>query len=416
MNNNFDYDCIIIGGGPAGLLASLKACEKGGRIAVVERNNILGKKLRITGKGRCNITNACDFDTLMANIPGNSKFMFSAFRNFSNQDIIEYFNSLGLETVVERGERVFPKSQRAGDVAGVLVSAVKKTENIELLMNTYVKDILINDGSVCGIVVNDGTQDFTLNSSCIICATGGCSYPLTGSTGDGYRFAQKAGHSIVKPKASLAALISKDSFMNDLSGLSLKNISIKMKINNNIVYEDFGEMLFTGKGVSGPVILSASAYYKENSNCTISIDLKPALDEDKLYARLQRDFDEFDRKIYSNSLDKILPKKLISVFVKRSGILPTKQVNQLNKEERMAIVYLLKNFTVNIHDIDDIKNAIVTAGGVNIKEINPKTMESKLCKGLYFAGEVIDVDGYTGGFNLTIAFSTGYAAGQNINI
>lgn len=410
------YDCIIIGGGPAGLLASLKASEKGGTVAVIERNNILGKKLRITGKGRCNITNDCDFDTLMANIPGNPKFLFSAFKNFSNVDIIDFFNDIGLETVTERGGRVFPKSQKAGDVAGALVSLVKKRNNISLYMNTYVKDILIEDGCIKGVTVNDkdgnSTEIFSQN---VICATGGLSYPLTGSTGDGYNFAKKAGHTIITPRASLAALISSDKFIKSLMGLSLRNISISLSINGKSVYDDFGELVFTESGVSGPVILSASAYYKKGSTAVLSIDLKPALSEDKLYQRLQRDLEEFDRKMYCNSLEKLLPKKLIPVFVARSGIPSNKQVNQLSREDRMKIVSLLKNFTVNISDIDDVKNAIVTAGGVNIKEINPKTMQSKLIKGLYFAGEVLDADGYTGGFNLTIAFSTGFAAGSAVS-
>lgn len=410
------YDCIIIGGGPAGLLASLKASEKGGTVAVIERNNILGKKLRITGKGRCNITNDCDFDTLMANIPGNPKFLFSAFKNFSNVDIIDFFNDIGLETVTERGGRVFPKSQKAGDVAGALVSQVKKRNNISLYMNTYVKDILIEDGCIKGVTVNDkdgnSTEIFSQN---VICATGGLSYPLTGSTGDGYNFAKKAGHTIITPRASLAALISSDKFIKSLMGLSLRNISISLSINGKSVYDDFGELVFTESGVSGPVILSASAYYKKGSTAVLSIDLKPALSEDKLYQRLQRDLEEFDRKMYCNSLEKLLPKKLIPVFVARSGIPSNKQVNQLSREDRMKIVSLLKNFTVNISDIDDVKNAIVTAGGVNIKEINPKTMQSKLIKGLYFAGEVLDADGYTGGFNLTIAFSTGFAAGSAVS-
>lgn len=409
------YNCIIIGGGPAGLLAALKASEANGMVAIVEKNNILGKKLRITGKGRCNITNDCDFDTLMSNIPGNPKFLFSSLRSFSNYDIIDFFNNIGVETVTERGGRVFPKSQKAGDVAGALVSEVKKKKNIHLHMNSLVKDLIIDNGCVKGVIINRDESDLIeLFSDNVICATGGLSYPLTGSTGDGYRFAEKAGHSIITPHSSLAALISSNDFIKNLKGLSLRNISIAFKINNQTVYDDFGELVFTDNGVSGPVILSASAFYKKGSNCVLSIDLKPALDTDKLYQRLQRDLEEFDRKLYSNSLDKLLPKKLIPVFILRSGISPNKQVNQLTKDERLKIVHLLKNFTINITDIDDVKNAIITAGGINVKEINPKTMESKLCKGLYFAGEVIDADGYTGGFNLTIAFSTGYTAGNSI--
>lgn len=408
------YDCIIIGGGPAGLFAALKASESNGMVAIIEKNNILGKKLRITGKGRCNITNDCDFDTLMSNIPGNPKFLFSSLRNFSNYDIIDYFNNIGVETVTERGGRVFPKSQKAGDVAGALVSEVKKKKNIQLYMNSTVSDLIVENNSVKGVLINIESREIELFSDNVICATGGLSYPLTGSTGDGYKFAQKVGHSIITPRSSLAALISNDSFIKNLKGLSLRNISIKFKANNQVVYEDFGELVFTDNGISGPVILSASAYYKKDTKCILSIDLKPALDEDKLYQRLQRDLDEFDRKLYSNSLDKLLPKKLIPVFILRSGISPNKQVNQLTREDRLKIVHLLKNFTISIKDIDDVKNAIITAGGVNVKEINPKTMESKLCKGLFFAGEIIDTDGYTGGFNLTIAFSTGYSAGNAI--
>lgn len=412
-----DFDCIIIGGGPAGIMAALQAAQKGCRVAVLEKNNILCKKLRITGKGRCNITNSCDFDTLMANIPTNPKFLFSCFKNFSNIDIIDFFNNNNLETVTERGNRVFPKSQKAGDVAGTLVTLVKKNKNITLFMNSRVTDILVYDRHIKGVsyVISENTEEIqTLYSNSVIIATGGLSYPLTGSTGDGYIMAEHAGHCITSPRASLAALISKDIFMPELSGLSLKNIAVTLFVGGKAVYNDFGEMLFTGSGVSGPVILSASAYFRKNTDAMLSIDLKPAMSEEKLYERIQRDFEEFDRKIFANSLEKLLPKKLIPVFVKRTKILPDKKVNQLSREERLKIVTLLKHFTVTIDDIDDVKNAIVTSGGINVREINPKTMESKLCKGLFFAGEVIDVDGYTGGFNLTIAFSTGYAAGSSI--
>lgn len=415
MSHKTDYDSIIIGGGPAGLMAASQIAASGCRALIIDKNNILGRKLRITGKGRCNITNACDFNSLMENIPTNPKFLFSAFRSFSNTDIIDFFESIGVGTVIERGERVFPKSQKAADVADAL-AAYAKSCGADILLNTKVTDILTNESGVCGVKCKTGSGHIKDISACsVIIATGGLSYPLTGSTGDGYLFAQNLGHNIIKPRASLAALLSHDAFMSDLTGLSLRNISISLYSDGKPVYSDFGELLFTGHGVSGPVILSASAYYKASDSAKLSIDLKPALDEKTLYERLRRDFAEYDRKIFANSLDKLLPRKLIPVFVMRSGISPGKQVNQISREERMRIVELFKNFTVNIHGIDDVKNAIVTAGGVCVKEVNPKTMESLLCKGLYFAGEVLDVDGYTGGFNLTIAFSTGYAAGCAVN-
>lgn len=412
MSASFDYDSVIIGGGPAGLMAAAQIAASGCRTLIIDKNNIPGKKLRITGKGRCNVTNACDFNSLMENIPTNPKFLFSSLRSFSNFDIIDFFESLGVETVTERGERVFPKSQKAADVADALVSHVKSC-GTDIFLNTKVTDILTKENAVCGVKCQTGSGDRKeISARTVIIATGGLSYPLTGSTGDGYRFAESIGHSIIKPRASLAALLSGDSFMADLKGLSLRNISIILYSDGRPVYSDFGELLFTGSGVSGPVILSASAYYKQSHPTVLSIDLKPALDEKTLYERIRRDFTEYDRKIFANSLDKLLPRKMIPVVVKRSGISPVKQVNQISKDERMRIINLLKNFTVNIDAIDDVKNAIVTAGGVCVKEVNPKTMESLFCKGLYFAGEVLDVDGYTGGFNLTIAFSTGHAAGR----
>lgn len=412
MKNDSGYDCIVIGGGPAGLMAAIEAAAAGGRIALLDKNNLLCKKLRITGKGRCNITNDCDFETLMANIPSNPKFLFSAFKHFSNLDIIDFFHTLGLQTVTERGGRVFPATQKAGDVASALISCARK-HKIDVFLNASVYSVLIKENVVQGVSFLDSEKKHNqLFAPNVIVATGGLSYPLTGCTGDGYRFAQAAGHTLIPLRASLAALLSTESFINDLRGLSLRNISISFFVNGTPVYNDFGELLFTGTGVSGPVILSASAYYKPLSDTVLDIDLKPALDEQKLYERLQRDFTEYDRKNFSNALDKLLPKKLIPVFIKRTGISSSKQVNQLNREERLRIVNLLKHFTVQICGIDDVKNAIVTAGGVSVKEVNPQTMESKRCSGLYFAGEVLDVDGYTGGFNLTIAFSTGAAAGR----
>lgn len=414
MKKEFDYDCIVIGGGPAGLMAAIQAAAAGGRVAVLDKNNLLCKKLRITGKGRCNLTNDCDFDTLMANIPRNPKFLFSAFKNFSNTDVIDFFHTLGLQTVTERGGRVFPATQKAGDVAGALISCAK-ANGIAIFLNTRAVSIHTEDNGVCGVCCcGPDNEQKRFSAPAVIVATGGLSYPLTGSTGDGYRFAEDAGHTIAPPHASLAALLSRESFIPELEGLSLKNISVSLLENGVSVYRDFGELLFTGSGVSGPVILSASAYYKPAANMTLIIDLKPALEEQKLYDRLQRDFAAFDRKIFSNALDRLLPKKLIPVIIERTKIPPGKQVNQLSREERRSIVHLLKHFTVRIDGIDDVKNAIVTAGGVSVREIDPKTMASKICRGLYFAGEVLDVDGYTGGFNLTIAFSTGFSAGRAV--
>ncbi len=407
----YDYDCIVIGAGPAGLMAACCAAEAGRRVLVLDKNNIAGRKLRITGKGRCNITNACEFDRLMENIPDNGKFLFSSLKRFSNRDIIDFFENIGVRTVVERGGRVFPASQKASDVAEAL-AAYTEGCGARILLSSKVTEILTDEDTVYGVSYTGGSRDVhTVYAPSVIVATGGLSYPGTGSTGDGYRFAQNAGHTVTPLRASLAALISKDEFIPDIEGLSLKNVSVVLYSEGREVYRDFGECLFTRNGISGPVILSASAYYRPGAHTYISVDLKPALDVNMLYERIKRDFSGYDRKIFANSLDRLLPRKMIPVFVKRTCIDPHKQVNQITREERMKIAALLKDFTVGIDDIDDVRNAVVTAGGVCVKEIDPRTMESLKCRGLYFAGEVIDVDGYTGGFNLTIAFSTGHAAG-----
>lgn len=410
------YDCVVIGGGPAGIMAALSARKCGDSVIIIEKNQMLGRKLRITGKGRCNITNICDFDTLMENIPGNSRFLYSAFSNFSNYDIIDFFNNIGLKTVVERGGRVFPESQKAGDVAGALVSEAKK-QGVVIRYGCEVKEIYFegegSDFKVKG--VRFAENDMEVFTEKVIIATGGISYPLTGSTGDGYKWATQAGHTIVTPKASLVALVCKGKWIKELEGLSLKNVSFSLASGGKTLYKEQGEMVFTSNGVSGPVILSASrhAMKYDYKNLVGSIDFKPALSEEKLSDRILRDFQKFNRKIFANSLDDLLPRKLIPVIVKLSGISGTKPVCEITKEERMALVKLLKDFTMNVVGSGPLSEAIVTAGGVKTSEINPKTMESKLCKGLFFAGEVIDVDGYTGGYNLTIAFSTGYAAGNH---
>jgi predicted Rossmann fold flavoprotein len=403
---------IVIGAGPAGILAAGKAAERGHAVVLLEKNDRIGKKILISGKGRCNITNNTDIEGLIENIPGNGHFLYSAFYTFSNEDLIRFLNERGLETKVERGERVFPVSDSAKDVADTLLKYIRE-KGVELHLKAPVAEIQTEEGRVKKVLLKDGR---TLECDAVILATGGASYPGTGSTGDGYGMAKKLGHTIVPLRPSLVPLVAGEEWVKELQGLSLKNISIVLlNQNNKKVYSDFGEMLFTHFGVSGPVILSSSRHILENNfrDIRLVIDLKPALNEEKLDERLQRDFDKYSRKQYKNALDDLLPQKMIPVILKLSEILPEKFVNQITREERKNLVHLLKNLTMTITGARPIEEAIVTAGGVNTSEINPSTMESKRVGGLYFAGEVIDVDGYTGGFNLTIAFSTGYLAGAN---
>lgn len=405
------YDVIVIGGGPAGMIAAGTAASKGKNTILIEKNEKLGKKLYITGKGRCNITNTAYPDEFMKNIPRNSKFFISSYNSFSNNDLITLLESLGLKTKVERGGRVFPVSDKSSDVIQTLERYLNKNK-VDVKLNTKFSDIIQENGAVTGALLDNG-QIFEC-SSLIIC-TGGLSYPKTGSTGDGYKTAEKAGHNIIEPKPSLVPLVSDEAFIKELQGLSLKNISIRAYGDGKVLYEDFGEMLFTHYGLSGPIILSASffisEYIRKIKEVKISIDLKPALSEDELDKRLIRDFDKNINKQFKNSLDHLLPQKLIPIIVSLSGIDESKEVHQITKLERKSLIKLLKGFTVSVSGTRSIEEAIVTSGGINLKEINPKTMESKLLKGLYFAGEVIDLDAYTGGFNLQIAFTTGYAAG-----
>ena len=369
-------------------------------------------KILISGKGRCNITNDTDIEGLIENTPGNGNFLYSAFYTFSNRDLIEFFEKLGLKTKVERGGRVFPVSDNSKDVNNALLKFLKKY-NVDLKLNSPVKEIKTKNNTVEAVVLKDGT---TVYCDSVVLTTGGASYPGTGSTGDGYAMAKALGHTIVDLRPSLVPLITEETWVKDLQGLSLKNVSIQI-INNKgrKIYSDFGEMLFTHFGVSGPVILSASRHILDYGykDVKLVIDLKPALSEEKLDERIIRDFEKYSRKQFKNSLDELLPKKMISVIIGLSDIEPDKFVNQIKKEERRNLVKLLKNLTLKITGSRPIQEAIVTAGGVSTDEINPSTMESKIIKGLYFAGEVIDVDAYTGGFNLTIAFSTGYIAGMN---
>ncbi len=406
MNN-----VIIIGGGPAGMLAGISAAKSGNKVTIIEKMNSCGKKLLITGKGRCNITNSTDINGFIENTPCNGKFLYSVLNNFDNNDIIELLEQEGVKTKVERGGRVFPVSDKSQDVLNALIKILKRL-NVKILTNIEVKKINIKDGLIKGVKLSTGEE---LNADKVILATGGKSYPVTGSTGDGYILAKELGHTITNIKPSLVPLISKNEECKILQGLSLRNVTIKLKNNDKVIYEDFGEMLFTHYGVSGPIILSASAHlirYKnvdkllKEGNIKLEIDLKPALTEEKLDARILRDFGEAKNKEFKNSLDKLLPQKLISTVIERTKINPYKRVNEITKEERIRIVNVLKKFEISINGIRPIEEAIITSGGITTKEINPKTMESKIIKGLYFAGEIIDVDALTGGFNLQIAWST----------
>ena len=407
------YDVIVIGGGPAGIMAAAAAGERGRSVLLLEKNEKLGKKLFITGKGRCNITNAAEMDEFMSNIPKNSKFLYSAFRALSNTDLVKILNEMGLKTKVERGGRVFPESDKSSDVLKALQKYLDKNK-VEVRLNTAVKEIKAQDESIQKVILEDGRS---IDCESVVVCTGGLSYPQTGSTGEGFEFAKSAGHTITDLFPSLIPLVVKEDFIKELQGLSLKNVAIKVKKEEKSIYEDFGEMLFTHYGLSGPIILSASFYISDHlrkkSNIKVAIDLKPALSEEELDKRVLKDFNENLNKQFKNSLDALLPQKIIPVIIKLSKIDENKEVNQISKEERKKLVGLLKNFEFTIVGTRPIAEAIVTSGGVSLKEINPKTMESKLIKGLYFAGEVMDLDAFTGGYNLQIAFSTGYAAGSN---
>ena len=413
---------VVIGGGPAGMMSAVMAKEAGNEVILIEKMKSLGRKLLITGKGRCNITSSLPIEEFIKNTPGNGKFLYSAFNNFSNEDIINFLKEEGLEVKEERGNRIFPVTDKSQDVLDCFIKRLKK-DKVEIHLGERVEEILYDEKNEGKIVTGIRTTNGKIEADKIILATGGKSYPLTGSTGDGYCLAQKLGHTITNLKPSLVPIeIFEKSICKNLQGLSLRNVSIKIVDNENKkeIYSDFGEMLFTHFGVSGPIILSSSAHlvrYKnidekfKNKNIKIIVDFKPALSEEKLEARILRDFKEFKNKQFKNSLDKLLPQKLIPVIIKLSNINENKKVNEITKEERKQLVVLLKNFTLTLEKLRPIEEAIITSGGINIKEINPKTMESKLVKNLYFAGEIIDVDSYTGGFNLQIAYSTGYVAG-----
>ena len=399
---------IIIGGGPAGMLAAIKSKKEKNQVTIIEKNKILGKKMLITGKGRCNITSGVDMSEFIKNVPSNGKFLYSSFKNFTNKDILKLLN---IPVKLERGNRYFPVSDKAKDVVDALE---KELSGVEILTNTSVTEIITKNNEAIGVKTNKG--DFFADK--IILATGGKSYPLTGSTGDGYEMAKKLGHTITKIKPALVPLVAKKESKiqcQQMQGLSLRNVGLKLFNNNKLIYEDFGEMLFTHYGVTGPIILSASSHLvrQELNNPRIEIDLKPALTDEKLDERILRDFETEKNKEFRNSLDQLLPQKMIPLILEILQI--NKKVNEVKKVERQKLVRTLKHFLIEIEGFRDISEAIITSGGINVKEINPKTMESKLIKNLYFAGEIIDVDAYTGGFNLQIAYSTGYTAGIGVN-
>ncbi|MEA4924708.1 MAG: NAD(P)/FAD-dependent oxidoreductase [Syntrophomonadaceae bacterium] len=404
---------IVIGAGPAGMMAAATAAGAGAAVTLVEKKSKVGRKLSITGKGRCNLTTAVDQSELIKGFPGNGRFLYSAFHELPNLELIEFFEQRGLKTKVERGSRVFPQSDRAEDVVEVLYKAVVDA-GTQVITACEVKRILIESGMIGGIECRQGK----LEADAIIIATGGMSYPGTGSTGDGYRWAAAAGHTIVEPRPGLVPLLAQEEWVQDLQGLSLKNTrAVAYDETGKKINEDCGELLFTHFGLSGPIILSMSrdigAYlYNKRKPVRIELDLKPALSEEKLDERLQRDLDKYSRKIFKNSLDELLPAKMIPVMVKLSGIEPGKFCHQIIRSERLGLVYLLKHLPLTVYGTRPIAEAIVTAGGVNVKEVDPKTMQSKLVAGLFFAGEVLDVDGYTGGYNLQASFSTGYVAGK----
>lgn len=410
---------IVIGGGAAGMIAAITSSNEGNDVTLIEKTSSLGNKIKITGKGRCNLTFDGDIEDFKNNIVKNFKFMYSSFNAFSNVDVVNYFNKLGVKTKIERGGRVFPVSDDANEVVKVLKDELNKN-HVNIIYNVSVDDFILDNNKIKALKLSN--NKIIECDKCII-ATGGKSYPKTGSSGDGYVYAKKLGHKIVDLKPGLVPLRSSDSICKLLQGLSLKNVTLSLKYKGGKeIYKEFGEMMFSHFGITGPIVLSASSKLNrvenvdnlmQNSDIIASIDLKPALDDDTLDKRICRDFEKYTNKEFKNSLDDLLPKKLIPVIIELSGIDENKKVNQITKEERKRLVKLLKNLQITITGFMPFDIAVITSGGVDVKDINPKTMESKIVKGIYFAGEILDVDAYTGGFNLQIAFSTGYAAGKN---
>lgn len=399
------YDGIVIGGGAAGMMAAYFAAKQGGKILILEKNNRLGKKLLITGKGRCNVTNNCTAEEVLKNTPRNGRFLYSAMTAFPPEDVMRLFEENGCELKTERGNRVFPVTDKSISILECLQRMLKSAK-VEL-KTASVRHILVNDGVCTGVATDQGVFE----AGWVILATGGASYPATGSTGDGYRMAEALGHTVIPAVGSLVPLETEGRDCQDMQGLSLRNVAVKLKdAKGKVIYKDFGELLFTHFGISGPTVLSASAHLK-GEGCSLSIDLKPALDEGKLEDRILRDLDQYRNRAMENALTDLLPRSMIPVVLRRLDIDPNLQANSLKKQQRKALVELLKNFTVAIRGRRPVAEAIITSGGVKVSEVDPKTMESKLVPGLYFAGEILDCDAYTGGFNLQIAWATAHCAG-----
>jgi predicted Rossmann fold flavoprotein len=410
-----DADVIVVGAGAAGMMAALTAAQAGARVVLLEKNGSIGRKLAITGKGRCNLTNRTDINELVANIPGNGRFLYSVFQRFGPEELMAFFEEqLKVPLKVERGRRVFPESDRAMDIIEGLDRCLQNS-GVELVTKARVTGLVLDqEKKVAGVICENSWR---MGAGAVVLGTGGASYPATGSTGDGYRLAEAVGHRIVPVRPSLVPLETREDWPKRLEGLSLTNVEVTSYHRGKKLQSEFGEMLFTSFGLSGPLILSLSReiaplVLAEPDSVTIGIDLKPALTEEELDLRVQRDFNEFVRKLYKNALDELLPQKLIPVIIDLSGIDPVKPVHQITREERLKLVNLLKNFRLTVSRPRPIAEAIVTAGGIGVKEINPKTLESKVVPGLFLAGEVVDVDGYTGGYNLQIAFSMGNVAGR----
>ena len=403
---------IVVGGGAAGMMAAVFAARNGQNVQLLEKNEKLGKKLFITGKGRCNITNAADIEDLFTAVISNPKFLYSGFYSFTNQQVIDFFEELGVKTKIERGERVFPVSDHSSDVIAAF-SRELKSLGVSVSLHTEVRELLCEQDKVCGVLLTNGKK---MKADAVIVATGGISYPSTGSTGDGYRFAKETGHRVTELLPSLVPMEVRQWYAKELQGLSLRNIEICITDGKKKLYEEFGEMLFTHYGVTGPVILSASSVVGKTlrkKELTLHRDLKPALSEEQLDKRILREFDANHNKQYKNSIDSLFPAKLKPVMIELSEIEPEKKVNEITKEERQRLVHLIKDFTMTLTGLRSYNEAIITKGGVSVKEVDPGTMESKKMKGLYFAGEVLDLDAVTGGYNLQIAWSTGYLAGMN---
>lgn len=406
-----ETDVVVIGGGAAGMIAAITAAERGRRVVLLEHEKFCGRKLRITGKGRCNVCNACEIKAFLQNVPQNPKFLYSALNRFTPRDTMAFFEESGVPLKVERGNRVFPVSDNAHDVANALEKRMRRA-GVRVLI-AQAEEIIVRSGAVCGVKTSEG--DIACESALI--ATGGVSYPLTGSTGDGYRMAEKLGHTIVPPRGSLVPLESDDDYCAEMQGFSLRNVTLTVRdAAGKTVYSELGEMMFTHFGVTGPLVLSASAHMRgmPEKKYSLEIDLKPALDEKKLDARILRDFEKYINRDFRNALDDLAGRAMIPVLVRLSGIPEDTKVNSITREQRRALVQLFKAFPVSVSGARPVSDAIVTSGGVSVKEIDPRSMQSKLVQGLYFAGEVIDVDAYTGGFNLQIAWSTGHMAGETM--